>query len=255
MSDNIEPVEATATPVTATVATVATTTKSKRLKKEKVEKPKKEKVPKVEKEEKPKKQKKVKVDKYNGFKVPPKTGPRSTRCVNHIYDMIKEAAPTLLERDDIRTAFNNFVDCLRKYDDTFESWAPPKYNKYTTGVKIIENDKYSLLKGLTGRFKKEYDSWKDVDLKKKLLDDSNIILNAYRPLYELIKRDVVPYMDIKQWELKSKKDIDVYHKYMEKLERDIKTYEQSINQTRKIICEYAQKCLALQTPPNVTTFD
>ena len=148
MSDNIEPVEATtATPTTTTAAaTVATvTTKSKRLKKEKVpkaEKPKKEKVPKAEKAEKPKKEK---VDKYNGFKVPARTGPSSTRCVNHIYDMIKEAAPTLLERDDVRTAFNNFVECLRKYDTEIESWVPPKYNRYSIGIKIDETNKYLQL--------------------------------------------------------------------------------------------------------------
>ena len=257
MSDNIEPVEATATPVTATAtpatATVATaTTKSKRLKKEKVpkaEKPKKEKVPKAE------KPKKEKVDKYNGFKVPARTGPSSTRCVNHIYDMIKEAAPTLLERDDVRTAFNNFVECLRKYDTEIESWVPPKYNRYSIGIKIDETNKYSNLKGLTCRFKNEYSAYNNPEIKKKLTDDIIIILNAYKPLYELIKRNVVPYMEVKEWELKSKKDIDVYHKYMEKLERDVKTYEQCVNQTRKTICEYAQKCLALQTPPNITTFD
>ena len=247
MSDNIEPVEATAT---ATVATA--TTKSKRLKKEKVpkaEKPKKEKVPKAE------KPKKEKVDKYNGFKVPARTGPSSTRCVNHIYDMIKEAAPTLLERDDVRTAFNNFVECLRKYDTEIESWVPPKYNRYSIGIKIDETNKYSNLKGLTCRFKNEYSAYNNPEIKKKLTDDIIIILNAYKPLYELIKRNVVPYMEVKEWELKSKKDIDVYHKYMEKLERDVKTYEHCINQTRKTICEYAQKCLALQTPPNITTFD
>ena len=247
MSDNIEPVEATATPATATVATA--TTKSKRLKKEKVEKPKKEKVPKAE------KPKKEKVDKYNGFKVPARTGPSSTRCVNHIYDMIKEAAPTLLERDDVRTAFNNFVECLRKYDTEIESWVPPKYNRYSIGIKIDETNKYSNLKGLTCRFKNEYSAYNNPEIKKKLTDDIIIILNAYKPLYELIKRNVVPYMEVKEWELKSKKDIDVYHKYMEKLERDVKTYEQCVNQTRKTICEYAQKCLALQTPPNITTFD
>ena len=254
MSDNIGPVEATATPATATAtpatATVATTTtKSKRLKKEKVEKPKKEKVPKAE------KPKKEKVDKYNGFKVPARTGPSSTRCVNHIYDMIKEAAPTLLERDDVRTAFNNFVECLRKYDTEIESWVPPKYNRYSIGIKIDETNKYSNLKGLTCRFKNEYSAYNNPEIKKKLTDDIIIILNAYKPLYELIKRNVVPYMEVKEWELKSKKDIDVYHKYMEKLERDVKTYEQCVNQTRKTICEYAQKCLALQTPPNITTCD
>ena len=212
----------------------------------KAEKPKKEKV------EKPKK---VKVDKYKGFKVPAKTGPKSTKCVTHIYDMIKEAAPALLDRDDVRTAFNNFVDCLRKYDDTLESWAPVKYNKYNTGIKINEKDTYSYLKGLSCRFKYEYDTWKNTELKKQLVDDSNDIVNTYRPLYDLIKRDVVPYMETKHWENKSKKDIEYYHNQMEKLETAIKGYENSIAHTRKTICEYAQKCLALQTPPSLTKFD
>ena len=198
--------------------------------------------------EKPTKEKKVNVDKYNGFKVPAKAGPKSTGCVIHIYDMIKEAAPTLLERDDVRTAFNNFVDCLRKYDDLLESWAPTKYTKYDTGIKIIENDEYTYLRGLPCRFKNEHAAWKNADAKKKLIEDSNDVVSAYRPLYDLIKRDIVPYMETKYWENKSKKDIKYYHNQMEKLERDIV-------QTRKIICEYAQKCLALQTPPTLTKFD
>jgi hypothetical protein len=243
MSDNV--VVETPT-VTTPVVKKTRAPKGEKPKKEKVEKPKKEKV------EKPKK---VKVDKYNGFKVPPKSGPRSTRCVNHIYDMIKEADPTLLERDDVRIAFNNFVDCLRKYDTEIESWVPSKYNRYKTGIMIDENNKYSHLKGLPCRFKNEYSAYNNPDIKKQLTSDINAVLNAYKPLYELIKRNVVPYMEVKEWELKSKKDIDLYHKYMERLERDIKTYELSINQTRKSICEYAEKCLALQKPPNITTFD
>ena len=198
---------------------------------------------------------KVKVDKYNGFKVPPKTGPKSTRYINHIYDIIKEAAPTLLERDDVRTAFNNFVDCLRKYDDTLESWVPAKYSKYTTGIKINEKDPYSYLKGLPCRFKGEYESWRNTDTKKKMMDDANDVLSTYRPLYDLIKRDVVPYMELKQYELTSKKEIEHYHRAMEKLENDIKVYERSIESHRKAISEYAAKCISLHNPPNLTKFD
>jgi hypothetical protein len=169
--------------------------------------------------------------------------------------MIKEAAPTLLESDDVRTAFNNFVDCLRKYDDTLESWVPPKYSKYDSGIMLNEKDKYSYLKGLPCRFKGEYESWRNTDTKKKMMDDANDVLSTYRPLYDLIKRDIVPYMEIKHWELKSKKDIECYHRSMEKLENDIKVYERSIESHRKSISEYAKKCIALQTPPPVTKFD
>ena len=42
---------------------------------------------------------------------------------------------------------------------------------------------------------------------------------------------------------------------MEKLERDIKTYENSIIHTRKTLCEYAEKALKLQQPPVLTKFD
>lgn len=226
MSDNIE---STTTPVTTV------TTKSK--------------TPKAKKEKKPK------VDKYNGFKVPAKAGPRSTRGVNHIYDMIKEAAPTLLERDDVRTAFNNYVDCLRVWDDVLTTWGPSKNYKYNSGIKINENDRFSPSKGLHFRFNYEYNIGAYASLKEKLDTDSTIILNAYRPLYDLIKRDVVPYMEIKQWELRSKKDIENYHRMIEREEKNIQTFEGAIESTRKVICEYATKALALQTPPTTTKFD
>ena len=232
MSDIVE-----AIPAIATVATV-TTNKSKRLKKEKVEKAPKE-----------KKTKKEKVDKYNGFKVPAKDGPKSTKAVSHIYDMIKEAAPTLLERDDVRTAFNNFIDYLRKYDDILESWRPSIYNKYSCGVKIDESNK-SYLHGLLFRYD-YYQQNKNGLAYHHAID----VIGAYRPLYDLIKRDVVPYMEIKDWEIKSKKDIEYYHKQMEKMEQAIRAYENAIINTRKTMCDYAQRALALQTPPAVTKFD
>ena len=40
-----------------------------------------------------------------------------------------------------------------------------------------------------------------------------------------------------------------------KLENDIKVYERRIESHRKAISDYAAKCIALQTPPNLTKFD
>jgi hypothetical protein len=201
----------------------------------------KSKMPKAKKEKKA-----PKSDKYNGFKVPSKSGPITTKCVIHIYDMIKEAAPTLIERDDVRIAFNNFVDCLRKYDGVIESWIPSAKYKYNSGIKINENNKFEPLKGLACRFRYTYND---------ISESAKIILNAYRPLYDLIKRDIVPYMEIKHWEIRNKKDTEKYHKIIEKEERNIKTFEEAIQNARKVICEYAEKALALQTPPTVTKFD
>ena len=89
----------------------------------------------------------------------------------------------------------------------------------------------------------------------EIKEKSNDIIKTYNILYDLIKRDVVPYMELKQHEISSKKDIEYYHRCMEKLENDIKVYERSIESHRKSISEYATKCIALQNPPNYTKFD
>ena len=81
---------------------------------------------------------KVKVDKYNGFKVPAKSR-TSTKWAIHIYDMIKEAKPTLLENEPVKDAYNKLIECLIKYEGTIESWIPTKYHKYAVGIKPRNN--------------------------------------------------------------------------------------------------------------------
>lgn len=227
-----------------------TKTKTKRAAKPKVDKPKVDK-PKVVKQ---------KVDKYNGFKVPPKSR-GSTKWAFYIYDMIKEAKPELLENIAVRDAYNNLIVCLIKYEDKLETWIPSRYQKYSTGIKL-KNDSYTQLNGIPGRWKYSWTEQNDPIIKPKMKADSEDIITNYTILYDLIKRDVVPYMEIKEHEIKSKKDIEQYHRYMENIERDIKTfenhiktYEKHIENSRKSLAEYATKCVALQNPPKLTKFD
>ena len=190
-----------------------------------------------------------KKDRYNGFKVPSKNGPKQTQCVTHIYGMMKEANPLLLESPDVKKAFNDFVDCLLKYE-SLESFNI-KRNKYLTGIKIdnekscIENVTY-----LNCKFDCEYRS--DID---RLMKESLNIINSYIPLYELIKRDVIPYMEIKQWEIQSKKEIEYCHRMIQKEEDSIKTFEESIGYSRRSMCKYAKRAVDLRNPPKTTTFD
>jgi hypothetical protein len=194
------------------------------------------------------------IDKYSGFKVPSKTtGPRPTKWVVHIYAMIKDANPKLLERDDVRTAFNNLVDCLMKYDGSFVSWCPTKREKYRSGI-VLRDVKYSTLKGLPARFTYDYQAT-TAELRKKLQDESADIINTYMVLYDLIKRDVVPYMEKTDYELNSKKQIEYYRNLIANTEYEIKALEARINDHRKHICEYAKICLDLENPPKLTTFD
>lgn len=199
---------------------------------------------------------KAKVDKYNGFKVPPK-GQKTTKWAVFLYDMMKEANPELLLNDQVKIAYNNLVDCLIKYDGILESWAPSKYNKYdkyTNGI-VLKKDSYSELMGIPARWQYTWQQQNDPIIRPKMKTDSQNIIDTYTVLYELIKRDIVPYIELKHHDIKGKKDIEYYHNMMEKLERDIKAYEQSIENTRKTLCEYAQKALKLQEPPVLTMFD
>ena len=192
-------------------------------------------------------------DKYNGFAVPPLTRP-PTRWTRHIYDMISEGAPALLKRDDVKKAYNDLVECLNTYAGQLESWKPAKYARYTSGIKP-DNSTYTIFGSLPVRFLNEYDAWNKPDIKKKMQEDAVIIKEKYSVLYELIKRDVVHYMEKKQHENSSRKTLEYYHAMIEKMENDIKKSEAHIEWARKSICEYAQKSLDIAKGPKLTVFD
>lgn len=201
------------------------------------------------------KSKKQKVDKYNGFKVPSRTR-KSTKWTIYIYDMIKEAKPELLLVDLVKNAYNNLVDCLIKYENTLETYIPNKYYKYgKDGNGIILKAGYGQIMGIPGRWTYTWDQQSDPVIKENLKKYSKEIADIYNILFELIKRDIIPYMEIKNHEIKTKKDIEYYHNQMEKLENSIKIYEQAITNTRKTLCEYAEKALKLQDGPILTNFD
>lgn len=194
--------------------------------------------------------------KHNGFDLPPKSGPKSTKCAKYIYEMIKEAKPELLDREDVKKAFNDFVACLRKYD-TLESYTYA-YSKYTVGIKIEENTESKCIdnfKALNCKFNYENDVYRNIDLKTKLRTECFDVVTAYVPLYDLIKRDIIPYMELKNWVIRSKKEIEYFHRLIEREEATIKHYEKSIERSRQFMCDYAKKALAWQDPPVTTSFE
>ena len=216
--------------------------------------------------------KKVKKDKFNYFNVPLiRNGPSYSKSVRHIYDMIQEASPQLLVREDVRKAFNDFVGFLANYDNILVSWSNGRTYKYASGVKITDNSQTSL-RELNCRLdynvfdEKDYkeieDRWVEFDnvkinspKAKKIMIDSKDIIKSYTPLYDLIKREVVPYMELKNWDISRKIKIAHYHDMIEKNENDIKQYEKYIERCRSHMGEYAEKVLFLQNPPETTRFD
>jgi hypothetical protein len=193
---------------------------------------------------------KNKSDKYNGFKVP-RSSNKTTLWGLHIYKIMKEANPDLLLRDDVRVAYNNFIDYLSSLNDIFESWLPLRANYYEVGIKINFDSIYD--KNIPGRFTL-YNYNYDVNY-IPTHDRYLKIKEKYIPLYELIKRDVVPYIETKQYEITSKKEIQFNSKQIGNLEKEIKHLEDRISYNREQIYEYAVKSLELQKGPTLTIFD
>jgi hypothetical protein len=199
---------------------------------------------------------KTKVDKYNGFAVPPRTRATSCGCI-HIYEMMKEANPTLLEREDVKAAFNDLVACFDSLPGEIQTWNTPKYNRYNPLTIMYKKStyEYALFGSLPITFSFPYDQWKSPEYKKRSQEVQALIMPKYEALYNLIKRDVIPYMETKQHEIRSKSQIESYHAGIDKYERLIKQAEESIIAYRKIICEYAQKSIDLSKPAKLTKFD
>ena len=202
-------------------------------------------------------------DKYNGFKVPSKFD-RTARWCLHIYTLIKEARQELLQRDDVRTAYNNLVDCLNKYKGSYESVRVRPYMKYTSYIRINPSDPL-VITHITmygdGGWDMETGSWtieEDFNTDEGLIKIEACrtdIMNIYGPLYELIKRDVIPYMEMKTYERIKSDRSKYYRSRMKRLESVIKTAEDKIEKTREKMVEYSKQYDKLKKPPKLTVFD
>ena len=216
--------------------------------------------PKIE-ETKETKESKKKVDKYNGFNVPSRFN-RTARWCNHIYMMIKETRQD--KRDDVRTAYNNLVDCLNKYKDSYVSIRFRPNMKYHVNIRIKSSNPL-LLTHTTDYNDDDWDmepGWwiikEDFNTAEGLLKIQAChtdIMNTYAPLYELIKRDVIPYMEMKSYEQSKSIKSKYYRSRMKSLESVIKSAENKIEKARDNMVLYSIQYDKLQNPPKLTVFD
>ena len=216
--------------------------------------------PKIE-ETKDSKESNKKVDKYNGFNVPSKLN-RAARWCNHIYTIIKEARQD--KRDDVCTAYNNLVDCLNKYKGSYVSIRLRPNMKYHLNIRIKSSNPL-LLTHTTDYNDDDWDmepGWwtikEDFNTAEGLLKIQAChvdIMNIYATLYELIKRDVIPYMEMKTYEQRKNIKSKYYRSRMKSLESVIKSAENKIEKAQEKMVEYSQQYNELQNPPKLTVFD
>ena len=198
---------------------------------------------------------KTKVDKYNGFKVPNKDI-LSTRWAIHVYNMIKEAREELLQREDVRVAYNNLVEGLLKYDGLLQSYIPTKYSKYNTAIDLL---KRGIEIFHCHPFRWIYDNDFTIpnrnEIVRKRQEFRVEFEKFYTPLFDLIKRDVIPYMELKQHEINSKWKIQGFHYRMGKIEKTIKMYESRIADLYKEMGELSAEVIKCNEPPPLTVFE
>jgi len=192
--------------------------------------------------------KKVKDKKAKPKKIikPGKNMPRSTRWLIQIYRLMKEANAELLTNQAVVEAFNALYDCLAKYTADVSTW--PSHNKYSGGI-VIEHKQWDQWKGIPGRILSNVPNWTDI-----IAD----IIKTYTPLYELIKRDVVPHMERKAWAHKSKIMTGRYMREMERLEYKrqsiVTKYKSDMEWVERFIAETAKNLKTYQEPYKVTEF-
>jgi len=180
----------------------------------------------------------VKSDKLECHVPNPRKSPKSTLWARHVYLIIKEMAPALLEKEEVIVAFNNFVDCLAKYDHILETHIPGKRMKYRQGIiyDTLTIKRYSD-GTIPGEFKNADDIWRHPEIKEehnRILED---IKQGYKPLYDLIKRDIVPKVEIELHTCKMNYSMPLIKKDIENLQTSLELENDRHNRTIKHLQE------------------
>jgi hypothetical protein len=142
--------------------------------------------------EKPKK-KDTKNTKKPKCNVPPRNSLVTTHLIaTHLHGTIKAANPYLLEQANVIDAYNKFVVCLEKYNNIILCRRPYYNEKYTYGI-MMDHPLYH-----PSRLFRRTD-YANATMMKEILDD---IYTTYTVLHELIKKDIVPYAEKMDHELR-----------------------------------------------------
>lgn len=115
----------------------------------------------------------------------------------HIYTIIKECNPTFLQRTDIHQAYHHLMEGLVSYiPRTMRSGEPYIRDRYHQGIhiQVIEELITEAIAAQHNASRQEF--------KVAALD----IMARYSALYDLIKHEVVPYMERKSREAKVEKE-------------------------------------------------
>jgi len=116
----------------------------------------------------------------------------------HVYLIIREFAPSLLKEEAVIDAYNAFAERLEKYEGVLVTYVPARHSRYKQGIVFESLTFHRYLDGaIPGYFRDETELWRRPELKQVHAAIIEDIKNAYKPLYDLFKRVVVPPMEKK----------------------------------------------------------
>jgi hypothetical protein len=104
---------------------------------------------------------------------------------------------------------------------------PSKSYRYRVGI-IYEKltfDRY-IDESIPGRFKNEDNLWRRKELHEEHDNIMREMKETYKPLYDLIKREIIPPLEKKLHEIKVKRWAPTYKKYIEDIQRCITKEEE-----------------------------
>lgn len=165
----------------------------------------------------------------------------ATRWTVHLHRLIKEANPSLLKDPAVIIAFNTLTEVLLKHQEHVYGFGPCSRNKYLRGVNLDAHPdnplmdiceirwKFVLYDKDTGRLviRSQYHRRLDgpPEDEKAVRDE---VISTYRVLFDLIKADVIPYMNRMASEKEKRDTSRSIQNVMKKMERLQMDYDRTI---------------------------
>ena len=196
------------------------------------------------------KEKAVKAVKEKAVKlrlIPMKDEILSTRWTIHLHRMMKEANPALLKREDVILAFNALVEVLVEYQAHVHSIVSGSIQVYRSGVDIDNNPEKEPLHAMcevlmnsvnrdpvTGRMSIRHRFYRSQQGPTK--EEQHItarIISAYRPLFALIRDDVLPYMERMNHAIVEKEKNKRIQKIMDRMDNLHAKHEAALEERRQ----------------------
>lgn len=175
---------------------------------------------------------------------------------HHLHQMMKEANPALLKREDVIQAFNGLVNVLLEHQMHVYTITPILSNRYDENTVLPDmtkpNKELCVICHVemnsvrrdqaTGRMvihRRYYRPCVPAPSKEELLI-SNHILNAYLPLLELIRDDILPHMERMRAETKKKQIDREIQRKIERMERLQEKFDQELDRRKRLLGAFIQ---------------